>query len=71
MGYPDVWIAVAAFYETSAIGDVIAQVRSVVDHVVCVDDDSKQFGRRRPQNALPHSGHRNRQAAATECGSYP
>ena len=40
MGHPDVWIVVAAFNEASVIGDVIADVRSVFDHVVCVDDGS-------------------------------
>jgi len=40
MNYPDVWIVVPAFNEASVIGDVIADVRSVFDHVVCVDDGS-------------------------------
>lgn len=38
--YPDVWIIVPAFDEAAVIGDVIADVRSVFDHVVCVDDGS-------------------------------
>src|SRR6516165_9831989 len=38
--YPDVWIVVPAFNEAAVIGDVIADVRSVFDHVVCVDDGS-------------------------------
>jgi polyprenyl-phospho-N-acetylgalactosaminyl synthase len=40
MNYPDVWIVIPAFNEASVIGDVIADVRSVFDHVVCVDDGS-------------------------------
>lgn len=39
--YHDVWIVVPAFNEARIIGDVIADVRSVFDHVVCVDDGSK------------------------------
>lgn len=38
--YPDVWIVVPAFNEATVIGDVIAGIRSVFDHVVCVDDGS-------------------------------
>jgi polyprenyl-phospho-N-acetylgalactosaminyl synthase len=40
MCYPDVWIVVPAFNEAGVIGGVIADVRSVFDHVVCVDDGS-------------------------------
>jgi polyprenyl-phospho-N-acetylgalactosaminyl synthase len=40
MGYPDAWIVVPAFNEAGAIGDVIADLRMVFDHVVCVDDGS-------------------------------
>ncbi|EUA24882.1 glycosyl transferase 2 family protein [Mycobacterium xenopi 3993] len=40
MGYPDVWIVVPAFNEAAVIGEVIADVRSVFDHAVCVDDGS-------------------------------
>ena len=39
--YHDVWIVVPAFNEASVIGDVIADVRSVFEHVVCVDDGSR------------------------------
>ena len=39
--YQDVWIVVPAFNEASVIGDVISDVRSVFDHVVC--------GRRQPR----------------------
>src|SRR5215510_6585160 len=38
--YHDVWIVIPAFNEASVIGDVISDVRSVFDHVVCVDDGS-------------------------------
>jgi polyprenyl-phospho-N-acetylgalactosaminyl synthase len=39
--YHDVWIIVPAFNEAGIIGDVIADVRSVFEHVVCVDDGSR------------------------------
>jgi glycosyltransferase involved in cell wall biosynthesis len=39
--YHDVWIVVPAFDEAGVIGDVITDVRSVFDHVVCVDDGSR------------------------------
>ena len=38
--YDDVWIVVPAFNEASVIAEVIADVRSVFRHVVCVDDGS-------------------------------
>jgi polyprenyl-phospho-N-acetylgalactosaminyl synthase len=41
MRYQDVWIVVPAFNEASVIGDVIADIRSGFDHVVLVDDGSK------------------------------
>jgi polyprenyl-phospho-N-acetylgalactosaminyl synthase len=41
MRYHDVWIVVPAYNEASVIGDVITDIRSVFDHVVCVDDGSK------------------------------
>ena len=40
MNYHDVWIVVPAYNEATVIGDVIADVRSVFEHVVCVDDGS-------------------------------
>ena len=40
MRYQDVWIVVPAYQEATVIGDVIADVRSVFGHVVCVDDGS-------------------------------
>ena len=36
----DVWVIIPAYNEASVIGDVIAEVRSVFEHVVCVDDGS-------------------------------
>jgi glycosyltransferase involved in cell wall biosynthesis len=38
--YPGVWIVVPAFNEAAVIGEVVTGVRSVFDHVVCVDDGS-------------------------------
>jgi glycosyltransferase involved in cell wall biosynthesis len=38
--HPDVWIIIPAYNEASVIGDVIADVRSAFEHVVCVDDGS-------------------------------
>ncbi len=38
--HPDVWIVIPAFNEAAVIGEVIADVRAVFDHVVCVDDGS-------------------------------
>ena len=37
---PDVWIVIPAFNEAAVMGEVIADVRAVFDHVVCVDDGS-------------------------------
>ncbi|MCV7077327.1 glycosyltransferase family 2 protein [Mycobacterium szulgai] len=38
MPYPEVWIVIPAYNEAAVIGEVIADVRSVFDNVVCVDD---------------------------------
>lgn len=38
--YPGAWIVIPAFNEAAVVGEVIADVRSVFDHVVCVDDGS-------------------------------
>ena len=38
--YPGVWIVIPAFNEAAVIGEVVADVRSVFDNVVCVDDGS-------------------------------
>ena len=39
--YPGVWIIIPAFNEAKVIGDVIADLRGVFSHVVCVDDGSR------------------------------
>lgn len=39
--YHDFWIVIPALNEATIIGDVIADVRSVFDHVVCIDDGSR------------------------------
>lgn len=36
-----VWIIIPAFNESQVIGDVVAELRSVFAHVVCVDDGSR------------------------------
>lgn len=38
--YPDVWIIIPAFNEAPVIGDVITDVRSTFEKVLCVDDGS-------------------------------
>src|SRR6201998_1004475 len=38
--YRDVWIVIPAFHEAAVVREVIADVRSVFDHVVCGDDGS-------------------------------
>jgi polyprenyl-phospho-N-acetylgalactosaminyl synthase len=38
--YPDVWIVIPAYNEATVIGEVVADVRSVFDQIVCVDDGS-------------------------------
>ncbi len=38
--HPNVWVVVPAFNESTVIGDVIADLRSEFDHLVCVDDGS-------------------------------
>ena len=37
----DTWIVIPAFNEATVISDVVADVRTVFDHVVCVDDGSR------------------------------
>jgi polyprenyl-phospho-N-acetylgalactosaminyl synthase len=39
--YHDVWVVIPAYNEATVIGDVIADVRSVFDHIVVVDDGSQ------------------------------
>lgn len=38
--YSGVWVVIPAFNEAAVIAEVIGDVRSVFDHVVCVDDGS-------------------------------
>ncbi|WP_041783457.1 glycosyltransferase family 2 protein [Mycolicibacterium chubuense] len=38
--YQDVWIVIPAYREATVVGDVVAEVRAVFPHVVCVDDGS-------------------------------
>ncbi|BBY03035.1 glycosyltransferase family 2 protein [Mycobacterium seoulense] len=38
--YPGAWVVIPAFNEAAVIGEVVADVRSVFDNVVCVDDGS-------------------------------
>lgn len=52
--YHDVWIVIPAFDEASIIGDVIADVRAVFAHVVCVDDGSRDDTADRALNAGAH-----------------
>lgn len=40
MDYSEAWIIVPAFNEATVIGEVVAELRTVFDHVVCVDDGS-------------------------------
>ena len=39
--YHDVWIVIPAYNEATVISEVVADVRSVFDHVVVVDDGSR------------------------------
>ncbi|MEU0495176.1 glycosyltransferase family 2 protein [Mycobacterium sp. NPDC006124] len=39
--YDDAWIVIPAFNEASVISDVVTDVRSVFDNVVCIDDGSR------------------------------
>src|ERR1700761_9445051 len=56
--YPGVWIVIPAFNEAAVIGEVIADVRSVFDHVVCVDDgstdDTGEIARRAGAHLVRH-----------------
>lgn len=38
--YSGVWVVIPAFNEAAVIAEVIADVRSVFEHIVCVDDGS-------------------------------
>jgi len=56
--YPDVWIIIPAFNEAQVIGDVIADLRQVFSHVVCVDDgsrdDTAEVALRAGAHVVPH-----------------
>src|SRR4051812_38416215 len=56
--YPHVWIVIPAFNEAAVIGEVIADVRSVFDNVVCVDDgssdDTGEMARRAGAHLVSH-----------------
>lgn len=53
-----VWVVIPAFNEAAVIGEVIADVRSVFDHVVCVDDgstdDTGEIARRAGAHLVRH-----------------
>ena len=56
--YPDVWIILPAFNEAQVIGEVIADLRGVFSHVVCVDDgssdDTADLALRAGAHLVPH-----------------
>jgi glycosyltransferase involved in cell wall biosynthesis len=52
--YQDVWIIIPAYHEATVIGDVITDVRSVFEHVVCVDDGSRDDTSARALSAGAH-----------------
>ncbi|OMC45948.1 glycosyl transferase [Mycobacterium sp. IS-1264] len=56
--YSGVWIVIPAFNEAAVIGEVIADVRSVFDNVVCVDDgsadDTGEIARRAGAHLVRH-----------------
>jgi polyprenyl-phospho-N-acetylgalactosaminyl synthase len=56
--YPDAWIVIPAFNEAAVIGEVVADVRAVFDHVVCVDDgsadDTGEIARRAGAHLVRH-----------------
>jgi glycosyltransferase involved in cell wall biosynthesis len=53
-----VWVVIPAFNEAAVIGEVVADVRSVFDHVVCVDDgstdDTGEIARRAGAHLVRH-----------------
>ncbi|APA74252.1 glycosyltransferase family 2 protein [Mycobacterium avium] len=53
-----VWVVIPAFNEAAVIGEVIADVRSVFDNVVCVDDgstdDTGEIARRAGAHLVRH-----------------
>ncbi|MGE2817611.1 glycosyltransferase family 2 protein [Mycobacterium heidelbergense] len=56
--YSGVWIVIPAFNEAAVIGEVIGDVRSVFDNVVCVDDgsadDTGEIARRAGAHLVRH-----------------
>lgn len=56
--YPGAWIVIPAFNEAAVIGEVVADVRSVFDNVVCVDDgssdDTGEIARRAGAHLVRH-----------------
>ncbi|MDX1888040.1 glycosyltransferase family 2 protein [Mycolicibacterium sp. 050158] len=52
--YDDTWIVIPAFTEASVIADVVSDVRTVFDHVVCVDDGSRDDTAERAWRAGAH-----------------
>lgn len=52
--YDDTWIVIPAFGEASVIADVVSDVRTVFDHVVCVDDGSRDDTAERAWRAGAH-----------------
>lgn len=56
--YPGAWIVIPAFNEASVIGEVVADVRSIFDNVVCVDDgstdDTGEIARRAGAHLVRH-----------------
>ncbi len=46
-----VWIVIPAYHEASSIGDVVAALRETFEHVVVVDDGSRDDTRRRAADA--------------------
>ncbi|KLO43820.1 glycosyl transferase [Mycobacterium nebraskense] len=56
--YSGAWIVIPAFNEASVIGEVVADVRSIFDNVVCVDDgstdDTGEIARRAGAHLVRH-----------------
>jgi polyprenyl-phospho-N-acetylgalactosaminyl synthase len=56
--YSVVWVVIPAFNEAAVIGEVVADVRSVFDNVVCVDDgstdDTGEIARRAGAHLVRH-----------------
>lgn len=52
--WPDVWLIVPVFNEGPVIGDVIRNARKTFDHVVCVDDGSRDNSAEEIRSAGAH-----------------